>query len=175
MLVVLAGLPGTGKSALASRLARALSGVVLSKDTVRAALFPGAALDCSSAQDEIAIAAVYAAAEHLLTQPGARPVFIDGRTFSKPGQLDAPLALAAQLHVPVRVIECVCAPEVAEARIAVAHSAGTHEAPNRTPELHAKARARAVPLTVPRLTLDTGTLALEACESAALAYLRAPQ
>lgn len=167
----MAGLPGTGKSALASRLARALNGVVLSKDTVRAALFPGAALDCSSAQDEIAMAAVYAAAEYLLVTNPARPVFIDGRTFSKPGQLDAPFALAAKLAAPLRVIECVCAPEVAEARIAAAHAAGTHEALNRTPELHAKARAAAVPLTVPRLTLDTGAVALSDCESRALAYL----
>jgi predicted kinase len=171
VLVVMAGLPGTGKSALASRLSLALHGVVLSKDTVRAALFPGAALDCSSAQDEIAMAAVYAAAEYLLVTHPARPVVIDGRTFSKPGQLAAPLALAAKLRVPVRVIECVCAPAVAEARIAADRAAGTHEAPNRTPELHAKARAAAVPLTVPRLTLDTGALALAACETAALAYL----
>lgn len=171
MLVVMAGLPGTGKSALASRLARSLGGVVVSKDTVRAALFPGAALDCSSAQDEIAMAAVYAAAEHLLVKNPTSPVFIDGRTFSKPGQLDAPLALAAKLRAQVRVVECVCAPEIAEARIAAAHRAGTHEAPNRTPELHAKARAAAVPLTVPRLTVDTGAQALDACELRAREYI----
>lgn len=167
----MAGLPGTGKSTLAARLARALGGVVLSKDTVRAALFPGAALDCSAAQDEIAMGALYAAAEHLLARNPARPVLIDGRTFSKPGQLEAPLALAARLELPVRVIECACAPEVAEARIAAAHAAGTHEAPNRTPELHARARAAAVPLAVPRLTLDTGALALEECETRARAYI----
>lgn len=167
----MAGLPGTGKSTLAARLARALNGVVLSKDTVRAALFPGAALDCSSAQDEIAMAALYAAAEYLLKQYAERPVFIDGRTFSKPGQLDAPFALAAKVKLPVRVIECVCAPEVAEARIAAAHAAGTHEAPNRAPGLHATARAAAVPLSVPRLTLDTGVRALVECEARALEYL----
>src|SRR5947209_6928478 len=114
----MAGLPGTGKSTLAARLADALGGVVLSKDVVRAALFPAPVLDYSSAQDEVAMSAVYGAASSILKSRPARPVFIDGRTFSKPGQLDTPLALAAKLGVSFRVIECVCADEVACARIA---------------------------------------------------------
>ena len=58
----MAGLQGTGKSTLAARLAAALGGVVLSKDTVRAALFPPPALDYSAAQDDASMAAVYSAA-----------------------------------------------------------------------------------------------------------------
>jgi predicted kinase len=171
VLIAMAGLPGTGKSTLASRLAEKLGGVVLSKDVVRAALFPAPVLDYSPAQDHIAMTAVYAAAEYLLARKSARPVFLDGRTFSKPGQLDAPLALAAELGVPLRVIECVCADEVARARIAADHSAGTHLAGNRTPEMYERAKAAAVPLEVPRLTLDTGALSLEECVSRAIAYL----
>ena len=171
MLVVMAGLPGSGKSTLAARLADALGGVVLSKDVVRSALFPAPVLDYSSAQDEIAMAAVYRAAEYALTVAPARRVLLDGRTFSKPGQLDAPLALAAGLGVPVRVIECVCAPEIARSRIAADHRAGGHLAGNRTPDLYDRVRAAAGPLTVPRLTLDTGALALGECVSRASAYL----
>ena len=170
MLVVMAGLPGTGKSTLAARLADALAGVVISKDAVRAALFPAPVLDYSSAQDEVAMSAVYSAAEHVLSQT-ARPVFIDGRTFTKPGQLDAPIALAAELHISLRVIECVCADEIARARIEADHAAGTHPAGNRTPELYARAKALAVPLQVERLTLDTGALSLEECVRRACAYL----
>ena len=118
MLIAMAGLPGTGKSTLAARLADALGGVVLSKDVVRAAMFPAPVLDYSSAQDEVAMSAVYAAASHILKTHPTAPVFLDGRTFSKPGQLDAPIALAQTLGVPLRVIECVCADEVACARIA---------------------------------------------------------
>jgi predicted kinase len=113
LLIVMAGLPGTGKSTLAARLAEVLGGVVLSKDAVRAALFPAPVLDYSAAQDHVAMSAVYSAAEYILKADSARPVFIDGRTFSKPGQLDAPLALAAELGEPLRVIECVCADEIA--------------------------------------------------------------
>jgi predicted kinase len=171
VLIAMAGLPGTGKSTLACRLADRLGGVVLSKDVVRSALFPAPVLDYSSEQDEIAMTAVYAAAQYILTSGPMRPVFIDGRTFSKPGQLDAPTELARTLGVPFRVIECVCADEIARTRIAAAHAAGTHLAGNRTPQMYTQAKARAVPLTVERLVLDTGALALEECVSRAIEYL----
>ena len=171
VLIVMAGLPGTGKSTLANRLAHEFGGVVLSKDVVRAALFPAPVLDYSAAQDDVAMSAVYSAASHILKTHPARPVFIDGRTFSKPGQLDAPLALAAERGQLLRVIECVCSDEVACARIASDHAAGTHLAGNRTPEMYARAKALAVPLEVPRLTLDTGALQFEACVERAIEYL----
>ena len=171
LLIAMAGLPGTGKSTLAARLADALGGVILSKDVVRAALFPAPVLDYSSAQDEVAMSAVYAAASHILKARPNTPVFLDGRTFCKPGQLDAPLALAASLGVSLRVIECVCADDVARARLGADHTAGTHLAGNRTPELYARVKAAAVPIALPRLTLDTGALTLEECVTRAMEYL----
>lgn len=62
MLIALAGLPGTGKSTLAARLATELNGVVLSKDQVRAALFPSPVLDYSATEDEICMDAIFTAA-----------------------------------------------------------------------------------------------------------------
>jgi predicted kinase len=171
VLIAMAGLPGTGKSTLAARLAARLGGVVLSKDVVRAAMFPPPVLDYSAAQDDVAMSAVYAAAAYILKASPARPVFLDGRTFSKPGQLDAPLALAAELGAPFRVIECVCADDVVRARIAADHAAGQHPAGNRTPDLYDRAKVAAVPLAVPRLTLDTGVLPPDECLSRAIAYL----
>lgn len=171
MLIAMAGLPGTGKSTLCARLAETLGGVVLSKDVVRAALFPAPVIDYSAAQDDVAMSSVYSAAAYILKVRPAMPVFLDGRTFSKPGQLDAPLALATELGVPFRVIECVCDDDVARARIAADHAKGEHLAGNRTPDLYDRAKAAAVPLAVPRLTLDTGALPPEECVSRALAYL----
>ncbi len=167
VLIVMVGLPGSGKSTLANRLAAVLGGVVLCKDVVRAALFAPPVLDYTSAQDEIAMSAVYEAAAYILKANPARAVFLDGRTFSKPGQLDAPVALGVML----RVIECVCPDEVARARLAADHTAGVHLAGNRTSDLYDRVKAAAVPLTVPRLTLDTGALSLEDCVTRALAYL----
>jgi len=170
VLIVMAGLPGTGKSALATQLARALGGAVLSKDVVRAALFPANSVDFTSEQDDVAMNAVYSAAAYLLTADPARPVLIDGRTFSKPGQITVPLTLADLLGVPVRVVECTCSDDTARARIA--RDAGAHLAGNRTPELFDRAKGAAVALEVPRLTLDTGALSLDECAARALDYVR---
>ena len=85
---------------------------------------------------------------------------------------DAPLALASSLGTPFRVIECVCADEIACARLAADHAAGTHSAGNRTPDLYTRAKTAAVPLTVARLTLDTGALSAEECVRRAVEYVR---
>src|SRR6185437_10849965 len=99
MIVAMAGLPGTGKSAIAARLAERLNGVVLSKDEFRARLFPQ--VDYSREQDDAAMQAVYAAArEHLAV---GRAVILDGRTFSRSYQI-ADLLAAAERPL---VIECV--------------------------------------------------------------------
>lgn len=171
MLIAMAGLPGTGKSTLAARLADEIGGVVLSKDMVRAALFPPPVLDYSSDQDEVAMAAVYAAAASILTAHPGRPVFLDGRTFSRPGQLDPALALAERIGEPLRVIECVCSDEVARGRLEQDLAAGTHPAGNRTFDLYRRVKAMAVPLGVPRLVLDTGLLSVGECIARCRAYL----
>lgn len=169
MIVALAGLPGTGKSTLAARLAAAVGGVVLNKDAVRAALFPAPVPDFSPAADEIAMAAIYAAAAHVRRTHPARPVLLDGRTFSRASQVRDLLAAAG--GDALRVIECVCADDVARARLAADFAAGTHPAGNRTPDLYAAAKARAEPLTVARLVLDTGVLPLDECVARAVAYV----
>ena len=107
MLVAMAGLPGTGKSALAARLQERLGAVVLDKDRVRAALFPPRVLDYSAAQDGIAMAAVYQAAAAILRADPRRAVVLDGRTFLRAGQLDDLLARAASVpHLEVVAVGC---------------------------------------------------------------------
>ncbi len=66
MLIAMAGLPGTGKSTLAERLKAELGAVVLNKDEVRAVLFPPPVLDYSAAQDDLCMAAIYAAAAAII-------------------------------------------------------------------------------------------------------------
>ncbi len=169
----MAGLPGTGKSTLAAKLATELWGVVLSKDEVRAALFPELVLDYSNEQDDIALSAIYGAAAYILKTNPSRTVILDGRTFSKPGQLDAPIALAESLGQPLRVIECICSDTVARERLQADHASGTHLAGNRTPELFARVKAEAQPLGVPRLTLDTGELSVAECAKRCVEYVGA--
>lgn len=169
MLVAMAGLPGAGKSTLAVRLAAVLGGVVLSKDAVRAALFPNLVLDYSREQDDLAMSAVFAAVRHLRTTHIEVPVFFDGRTFLKAYQVRDLLAL----DPAVRIIECVCSDDVAKSRLERDLESGVHPAKNRTFAFYLAVKAAAEALTVPRLTLDTGSSPLEECAARAMAYLRA--
>ena len=172
MLIAMAGLPGTGKSTLATRLAAALGGVVLSKDAVRSALFPPPVLDYSAAQDDVAMSAVFAAARLLLTANPARVVILDGRTLRTAAQVADLLALARDVGQQPVVIECVCDAAVACERLDRDAATGLHPAGNRTAELHERVRATAEPLTVPRLVLDTGRLTADECFARALHHVR---
>jgi predicted kinase len=158
MLIAMAGLPGTGKSTLANRLARELGGVVLSKDVVRSAMFPPPVLDYSATQDDLAMQAVFSAAKHLLQRNPAQVVILDGRTFRKAIQVADLLALGREVGQEPFIIECVCDEATARNRLDRDAATGTHPAGNRNGMLHTAVRATAEPLTVPRLTIDTGLL-----------------
>jgi predicted kinase len=172
MLVAMAGLPGTGKSTLANRLAAELGGVVLGKDAVRSALFPPPALDYSAEQDDLTMSAVYAAAASIRRRHPGCAVILDGRTFLKAYQVRDLLRLADEVGEPPRVIECVSADDVARGRLERDLAADVHPAKNRTFALYLAVKARAEPLTLPRLVLDTGAVPLDECVRRALEYLR---
>jgi hypothetical protein len=172
MLIAMAGLPGTGKSTLAVRVATALGGVILSKDIVRSALFPVPVLDYSSAQDDLAMSAVFAAAKYILSTDENRIVIIDGRTFRLSAQVAELFALGSELKQVPKILECICEPAIARVRLDRDAATGEHPAGNRTAALHAAVSATAEPLAVTRLTLDTGCLSIDECLACALDYLR---
>jgi hypothetical protein len=120
----------------------------------------------------VAMAAVYAAAKHLLTVGPTRAIILDGRTFRRTAQVADLLALGRELGQEPFVLECVCADEVAGERLARDAARGEHPAKNRNSALHATMKATAEPLLVPRLTLDTGRLAPDECLARALDYIR---
>lgn len=172
MLIAMAGLPGTGKSTLAARLAEELNGVVLSKDVVRAAMFPLPVLDYSSAQDDAAMQAVISAACVLLQVNLSRVVILDGRTFRKASQIEELLALGRDVAQEPILIECVCDDDVARARLDRDWAEGNHLAGNRNGALYATVKATAEPIAVPRLVLDTGRESFQECLNRACDYIR---
>ncbi len=171
MLIVMAGLPGTGKSSLAAALQPILGAVVLNKDTVRAALFPAPVLDYSTTQDDVCMSAVYEAAAVILRTFPRQAVILDGRTFLRSYQIHDVLALAASLNTPAHIIECVCEDDVAKARLESDSAGGEHPAGNRTYALYLALKAAAEPIVVPRLLLDTGKTSLEECLKRSIAFL----
>jgi adenylylsulfate kinase len=173
VLITMAGLPGSGKSTLAALLAGPLGGVVLDKDRVRASLFPPPVLNYSAVQDDITMAAIFRAAAAILEANPSQAVVLDGRTFLRAGQADALAELGSSVGQTPRVILCVCDDEVARARLERDLAEGQHPARNRTYDLYLSLKARAMPLALPHLTVDTGRLSAEECVRRCLEYLAA--
>ncbi len=171
MLIAMAGLPGSGKSTLAGFLAERLGGVVLDKDRVRAALFPPPVLDCSTEQDDIAMAAIFQATAVIRKTHPLQAVLLDGRTFLRPGQVRALLDLAASLGESPRIVECVCDDAVARERLERDQAEGRHAATNRTFALYLSLKAAVEPIPIPHLILDKGRTPLEECIQRCLDYL----
>ncbi len=171
MIVVMAGLPGTGKSAVAGQLAAILPAVVLGKDRVRDALFPAALIEYSTRQDDFCMDVMLETAAYLLTNTSVPRIIIDGRTFSQEYQVERVQAAAAQLGVPLEVIECVCSDDTARRRLTADAAAGKHLARNRDFALYQAIKARSQPVPEPKLVVNTDN-DLSTCVGQCLAYLR---
>lgn len=165
----MAGLPGSGKSALAARLAAALPAVILNKDTVREAVFPPPETDYSSAQDDFVLSLMYQAAGWLLRK--SRIVIIDGRTFTRRYQRDALKEAAESAGVDLRIIYCHAPDEVAKARLEKDAAAAEHPAKDRDYNLYLRRKAVIEPIEEPHLSLDTNA-SLDELERLALEWLR---
>ncbi len=160
MLVAMAGLPGTGKSTLARALVGALrtqgtKALILDKDHVRASLFRPEDVAYSREQDDLCVDIMLQVAGHLLHHAPDRTVILDGRTFSRRDQVETVVRAAADLAVPLVFIECRCSEATAIQRLAQDRARRTHPATNRGSDLYRRVKARADPLTISRLVVDT--------------------
>jgi predicted kinase len=167
MLILMAGLPATGKSTLGRALADELGGTVLGKDQIRAALFPSRDIEYSTEQDDFCMAVMLKVAGYLFRKDPARHVFMDGRTFSRAYQLKRATGYAEALGQPWRIVECVCSEESAWQRLAQDRE---HIATNRTFDLYLQVKARFEEITLPKTVIDTDQ-PLEQCVQRALAAL----
>jgi predicted kinase len=166
----MAGLPATGKSTVARRLSQLLPGVVLDKDIVRSALFATAEIDYTVAQDDLCMEVLRMAARYILGRDRARNVLIDGRPFAKTYQIELWRTEAAELDVPLHVIECVCSDQTAQQRLASAAVRGDHPARNRDYSMYLELKSTFEPIAPPKLVLNTDRGVSE-CAAEALRYL----
>lgn len=166
----MAGLPATGKSTIAHRISATLPGTVLDKDVVRAALFGPSETDYTVAQDDLCMETLRMATRYILERDRARNVLIDGRPFAKRYQIELWRREAAELDVPLHVIECVCSDRTAQQRLASAAVRGDHPARNRDYGMYLDLKSSFEPIAPPKLVLNTDRGVSE-CVAEALRYL----
>lgn len=167
MVVIVAGLPGTGKSTLAEAVARRTGAAVIDKDRIRAALFAPQDIEYSSQQDDFCMELMLQTARYLLVRNPSRTVLLDGRTFSQAYQRDRVREYSESIAQPWLILECICAETTALVRIARDVAAGSHPARNRTEELYTSVRTSWEPILQPSAIIDTDQ-PLEACLRQAL-------
>ncbi len=154
MIVLMAGLPGTGKSTLARELALHTNGCVLGKDEIRAAIFAPEDIEFSIAQDDFVMETMLQSARFLLQKDPARAIFLDGRTFSRRYQIDRVFGFAAELAQPCRIVECVCSDDSARRRLDEQRDE-THPAANRSFALYLEVKARFEPILRAKTVVST--------------------
>jgi predicted kinase len=171
MLIVMMGFPATGKTSVANALAQRIGAAIVSKDHLRRAAFAPCVLDYSAAQNDLCMEMVYSAVAYIVRSWPEKPVIVDGRTYSQRAQIERLVACAGALGTTPRFIECTCDDEMARRRLESPSS--LHAAADRDYARYLEIKSRADPIEVPRLTLDTGSVAVEEAVSRCVAYLGA--
>ena len=129
------------------------AGRVLNKDDIRHAIFLPEEIEYSTRQDDFCVQVMLEIAGYLLARNPDRAIFLDGRPFSRRYQIENVLAVAASLHQPWRILECVCSDETARRRLAA--DADAHPAGNRDFQLYLELKARFETITHAKTVIDT--------------------
>ena len=161
MIVVLMGLPGTGKSRLARELSSRYGWRVIDRDQVRNALFAAEELDYGVEQNQFASRIALGLARWLLGRDPDRTVVFDGRPFSQSEQRSEVRRLASELGQPMRFVLCRASRRLIAERLARDAEEGGDPRARRTMSKVSEIARHFEPVTEPHLVLDTAAPPVE--------------
>ena len=166
-LIVLSGLPGSGKTVLAEGLARALAVPIFSIDPIEAAMWRAGLAKAQTGVAAYEVAQALAD-EHLRLRLS---LIVDA---INPGEVPraAWRKLAAKHRVGLKIIECVCADQTVHRRRIEARVRNIEGMPEANWARVLARRAEYQTWTDARLILDTSAAAPENLLAEALIYLR---
>ncbi|MEE8168463.1 MAG: AAA family ATPase [Candidatus Hydrothermarchaeales archaeon] len=148
MLVLITGLPGTGKSTISYRLARNIRASVLRTDEVRKRILEP--LTYSEEEKELVYKATFLIAEHLLR--ARRNVIIDG-TFYKMELRRRIYSIAAATRSEMTVVECIAPESVIKRRME--RRARRRTLSDADYEVYKKVKVQYEPIKREHIILDT--------------------
>jgi predicted kinase len=150
-LVILAGLPGAGKTTLATWLAEHHGFVIASRDTIRAAMFPS----CKFTPEEKADAfeAMKLAITTMLDQ--GMDVVTDGMVFSSGAQLTEVQRIASHGGHPTTILHCKVPVSLAQQRVEHDRLSGAVVPADRDASLVEQVAKRFEPLPASAIEIDT--------------------
>jgi predicted kinase len=159
--VLMAGLPGSGKTTLAQSLATHLNGHVLNKDQIRLAIFGPSQVAYTAAQDDLIQTFMLDAADSLWAADPNLWIIFDGRTYSRIYQRDQ-----VRTRIPnLKILCCTACESSIRKRLLEPHPAA-----NRDWALYLKVRDSFEPISEPHCIINTD-LAPERSVQQALTYL----
>jgi len=139
--VALVGLPGAGKSSLASRLLAQLPLCLVDRDAIRAAMFPAAG--SSLLQKRAAFRAVIAATE--VNAAGGQVSLVDGMPFSRREDYARLERAMAGFRRSTMALWLDCPMQLAQARVQADRETGAHPADDRSADLVEEVAMRFIP------------------------------
>lgn len=166
-IVALMGLPGSGKSMVARMLGQEFDLRLVSRDAIRAAMFPRC--DHSFAEKQAALHGVMLAVE-INGLLGASSV-IDGVTFSRAEDRRRVVELARRHAFGLCMLMLDCPVEIARERVRVDRDQRAHPAADRTCELVDAVAARFAPAPEDALRIDASLPAEQVLRLAREAFM----